>query len=117
MATKCENPESQSLSFTNLKFTTWSCKSSGECAASFETLYELVSHMRSCHSESRISCEIDDCQERFSSPSVWYWHIRRKHFSLYQDRGTYRKRKFEVVLGESSVIERNSGPALLSWPS
>ena len=67
----------------------WSCRSESDCQAQYETLYDLVSHMRNVHPACTITCQVNGCEQEFSTASVWYWHVRRNHITLY----TTRKRR------------------------
>ena len=60
----------------------WSCSSTTgrECAAMFQNLFDLVSHVRSVHMNFSINSVIDDCLRIFSSENIWY-----------QDQGNIRK--------------------------
>ena len=77
----------------------WTCSSrtGRECAAMFQNLFDLVSHVRSVHMNLSINCAIDDCPRTFSSANVWYWHVRKCHYGSYQDRGNIRKRTSRSV--------------------
>ena len=55
----------------------WHCRLTRNCPAVFENLYELVSHMKSVHSSSSVTCGVDGCFQSFKSSSVWYWHVKR----------------------------------------
>ena len=45
--------------------------------------FDLVSHIRSAHNSSSVICEVNDCQESFKTPGIWYQHVGRNHFSEY----------------------------------
>ena len=87
----------------------WTCSSrtGRECAAMFQNLFDLVSHVRSVHTNLSINCAIDDCPRIFSSANVWYWHVRKCHNITYQDRGNLRKRTsmdtFEAIGSEENA--------------
>ena len=81
----------------------WRCRSTGHCSACFNSLYELMSHMRNVHSSSNVVCEVDGCCESFKSPSVWYWHVRRSHASSYFQYSQKRTRDEEEETLDDNV--------------
>ena len=72
----------------------WKCPSVISCVAIYETLYELISHLRSAHSHEsiRIICDVEpDCQQLFITPNAWYWHVRKYHYNVY---GIGKRKRF-----------------------
>ena len=41
----------------------WSCRSESDCQAQYETLYDLVSHMRNVHPACTITCQVNGCEQ------------------------------------------------------
>ena len=88
----------------------WRCRSPIDCQASFETLYELLAHMRSIHSACLVTCGVDGCKLKFSKPSVWYWHIRRHHFAVYDLNNP--KRTYSESVGRP---ESHDSEGIVHW--
>ena len=66
--------------------------------------------MRSVHSACPVTCGVDGCKLKFSKPSVWYWHIRRHHFAVYNLDN--RKRTYSESVGRP---ESHDSEGILSY--
>ena len=68
---------------SNGNISSWQCRVTTGCRSFYETLFELVSHIRSSHPSEVIVCGVEHCQDKFYKPISWYWHIRTVHSHLY----------------------------------
>ena len=73
----------------------WGCRVVS-CNVQFDSLFDLISHMRGSHPSSAMICGIEHCPKTFSSPGVWYWHIRNHHLAEYL-KGKRKRRPENAV--------------------
>ena len=79
--------------------TVYECK---RCNSCYNSLYDLVSHIRAAHSGLELTCGINECTKVFFSTSTWYQHVRSAHFEDYYSKPS------EQIRSSSSRFEPDS---------
>ena len=66
----------------------WNCYN---CAASYSSLFDLVSHVRGAHSSEAVLnfiCGVQGCSRTFKKTNTWYKHVVKHHRSEYMSSGS-----------------------------